>query len=275
MISVIVPTYNRAPLLRRALESILCQQLPPGEVIVVDDGSTDQTAELVAALARSSDIPLHYHHQENQGAAAARNTGIQASRFPLLCFLDSDDWWHPAKLARQYQAMEAEPGYQISHTREVWYRRGKRVNQKKKHDPPHGDIFAQSLRMCVVGMSTVMIRKGGLERFGCFDRDLICCEDYDLWLRMACQIPFLLVGEPLIFKDGGRPDQLSAIHRLGMDVYRIHALCKLLEGGRLDSDQYELAKAELARKCRIYGNGCLKHGRLQQGQDYLALAQAY
>lgn len=273
MISVILPTYNRAGFLERAMGSVLAQRCPCGELIVVDDGSTDETPALVARLAARSPIPVRSLHQENRGAAAARNTGIGAARGEFLAFLDSDDWWLPKKLELQAAALQANPGKLIAHTREIWFRHGQRVNQKKKHDPPDGDIFLPSLAMCVVGMSTVMARRQLFERYGLFDETLPCCEDYELWLRVGAHEPFLLVPEALTAKDGGREDQLSQVHRLGMDVFRIQALRRLLDEVEVTPAQRHAALVELARKCTIYGQGCIKHGRLAEGQYYLELAR--
>ncbi|MCL2459421.1 MAG: glycosyltransferase family 2 protein [Desulfobulbus sp.] len=275
MISAIIPTHNRAPFLERSVGSVLAQRRACGELIVVDDGSTDHTAALVERMAVHAAMPVRLVRQGNLGAAAARNTGIRLARGRLLAFLDSDDWWLPDKLAVQAAAMASRPEALVAHTREVWFRRGQRVNQKKKHDPPGGDIFAASLGMCVVGMSTVMARRELFDRYGLFDESLPCCEDYDLWLRIGCRESFLLVPERLTGKDGGRPDQLSAIHRQGMDVFRIRALCALLDAGGLRPDQRCAAVAELARKCRIYGQGCGKHGRLEEGERYFNLAARY
>lgn len=275
MISVILPTYDREVYLERSIASVLGQRYPCDELIVVDDGSTDATVSVIERLAADSPVPIRLIRQENRGAAAARNTGIRAARGQWLAFLDSDDWWLPGKLGLQVTAMIANPRMLISHTREVWFRRGRRVNQKKKHDPPGGDIFLASLSMCVVGMSTVMARRELFERYGLFDETLPCCEDYDLWLRVGCREPFLLVPEPLIGKDGGREDQLSVIHRLGMDVHRIRSLCNLIDADCLDTGQHRAAVAELVRKCTIYGQGCIKHGRLEEGLRYQRLAQQY
>lgn len=275
MISAIIPTYNRAQYLGRAVDSVLAQRRTCGELIVVDDGSTDDTAALIERVATESVVPVRLVRQENLGAAAARNLGIRMARYPLLAFLDSDDWWLPDKLSRQAAAMIARPEVLIAHTREIWFRRGQGVNQKKKHDPPCGNIFTASLRMCMVGMSTVMARRELFDRYGLFDETLPCCEDYEFWLRVGCRDAFLLVPEALTGKEGGRPDQLSVIHRMGMDTFRIRALCRLLDANVLDPGQRHEAVAELARKCTIYGQGCVKHGRPEEGKCYLTLAAQY
>jgi len=275
MISVIIPTFNRSLFLLPAMESVLAQSFTAMELIVVDDGSTDDTPELVAAMQRKSGTtPVIYIQQRNRGAAAARNTGIRAAAGDVLCFLDSDDTFVRDKLARQFARLEQSPRL-ISHTRETWYRRGTLLNQKKKHHPPDGDIFQASLRMCVVGMSTVMIRRPLFEHYGLFDDTLPCCEDYDFWLRVSTKERFLLVDEPLTVKNGGRADQLSVRYRMGMDRFRIRSLVKLLEERNLDRHQYSLARKELERKCRIYGNGCLKHGREDEGLACLRIPQRF
>jgi glycosyltransferase involved in cell wall biosynthesis len=158
-ISVIIPTYNREKLLERAIHSVLRQTIACAEIIIVDDGSMDQTADLVRYLAEKSATPIHYFHQGNMGPAAARNLGIQQSQSGLIAFLDSDDHWRKNKLACQLKAMQEDPGALISYTREQWLREGVHLNQKKKHIPQHGDIFAHCLQLCAVGMSTVMVRR--------------------------------------------------------------------------------------------------------------------
>ncbi len=274
-ISVIIPTWNRVGFLEKAIGSVLAQTRPCDELIVVDDGSSDGTADLVRTMAAIAGREIRYIFQENRGAAAARNRGIAAASGELLCFLDSDDWWDPAKLEVQEQCMQEHPGILISHTRETWFRGGRRVNQKKKHDPPGGRIFSRCLAMCVVGMSTVMARAEFFQVHGLFDESLVCCEDYDLWLRAAVHEEFLLVDRPLTFKDGGRPDQLSSRHRMGMDTFRIRSICRLLEQASLTPRQRDLALAELERKCEIYGRGCIRHGRREEGEAYLSLPERY
>jgi glycosyltransferase involved in cell wall biosynthesis len=268
-VSVIIPTYNRAQRLGKAIDSVLAQSHQDFELIVVDDGSEDNTDELIGNY--NSDIV--YIRQENSGAAAARNRGIEKARYNLLAFLDSDDWFAENKLKTQIEAMNRNPSCLISHTNEIWYRNGQILNQKLKHKKSSGDIFAQSLELCAVGMSTIMIHKEIFDRYGFFDEGYPCCEDYEFWLRISAEEKFLLVEEPLTSKDGGRDDQLSAIYRTGMDKFRIKAIMKTLASGRLTEEQTGIARRELERKCRIYGTGCIKHGRAEEGRYFLNLPE--
>ena len=269
MITVVIPTYNRYGLLKVAIDSVLDQSYRDFELIVVDDGSTDDTH----ALVRSYGDSLVYLKQENQGPSAARNRGIEESRGSLVAFLDSDDRWHPDKLLIQIEAMEEEPGYLISHTGEVWYRNGELLRQKKKHQKLPGYIFERSLSMCMVSMSTVIARRELFDHIGCFDEKLPCCEDYDFWLRASLRYPFLLVDQPLTFKEGGREDQVSVIYRIGMDRFRIQSIVNLLEKKVLSDEQREEAQKELRKKCWIYGKGCIKWGKEEEGRRYLELPE--
>ena len=266
-ISIIIPTYNRKNFLQKAIDSILAQTYPYFELIVVDDGSQDNTAELVENY--KGDIV--YIRQENKGPAAARNRGVEAARYNILAFLDSDDRFAENKLEVQMRAMQENKQYLISHTQEIWYRNGCILNQKTRHRKNSGDIFRQSLELCAVGMSTVMMRKEIFERYGLFDEEFPCCEDYDLWLRVSPEQEFLLVDMPLTFKEGGRDDQVSSIYRMGMDKFRINSIMKILASGSLSEEQTDLARSELERKCMIFGTGCIKHGRVEEGEYYLGL----
>ena len=272
-VSVIIPTYNRAAFLSAALESVRKQTLTCGELIVVDDGSTDETAHCVSNFASRCSFPVRYLYQENSGPAAARNRGIREARFPLLAFLDSDDHWQKKKLETQVTALDRVPEMMISHTRERWLRRGVHLNQKKIHQPGSGDIFKHCLQLCAVGMSTVLVKKELFAEIGFFNDGMRCCEDYDLWLRTSSRYPFLLVDAPLTVKEGGREDQVSWQYRVGMDTLRIRAILDLLREKHLSRTQVVLSLQELQKKCLIYGHGCVKHGRPEEGKWYLGIAR--
>ncbi len=254
-ISVVIPTHNRAELLPRALDSVLAQSLPALEIILVDDGSDDNTAELV----RDRYPGVHYLQQENRGVSAARNLGIGLARGEWIALLDSDDAWLPGKLAAQQQALTEQPEYRICHTEEIWIRNGKRVNAMKKHAKGGGRIFRQCLPLCVISPSSVLLHRDLLEETGGFDETLPACEDYDLWLRICAREPVLFVEDPQIEKYGGHEDQLSRRH-WGMDRFRIRALEKILDSGVLDQGDRAAAQYMLREKAEIMAKGAEKRG---------------
>ncbi len=265
-VSVIIPTYNRGWILEEAVDSVLGQTYTDFELIVVDDGSTDDTRARLQPYGQR----IAYVQQDNQGVSAARNTGLQLARGELVALLDSDDLWMPAKLARQVAFFDAHPAAQICQTEEIWIRRGKRVNPKNRHRKPSGWIFEPSLALCLVSPSAVMLRRGLMDAMGGFDVSLPACEDYDLWLRISLRCPIHLIDDALVVKRGGHADQLSAAP--GLDRYRIRSLDRLLTGEDLTRRQARAAAAMLHEKCRIYAAGCRKRGRSAEAKIYEALA---
>ena len=269
-ISVIIPTYDRAGLLPRALHSVLGQSHPPAEVLVVDDGSTDGTERLV----RSEFPTVRYSRQENRGVAAARNHGIREARGEWVAFLDSDDEWLHRKLERQLEAHRKEPRFLLCHTNEIWIRRGQRVNPMKKHAKSGGYIFEECLPLCVVSPSSVVAHRGLFERVGLFDESLPACEDYDLWLRVCSRFPVLYLEEPLIVKYGGHSDQLSRRY-WGMDRFRIQALEKVLGSGTLSPADRRAALHALLDKIDVYASGARKRGKWEEAAAYQSKGETY
>lgn len=269
-ISVIIPAFNRAALLPRALDSVLAQQYAAHEIIVVDDGSSDDTT----ALLRRRYPGVTCIRQPRQGVSAARNTGIRAASGDWLAFLDSDDAWLPHKLQRLCAALQAAPDYRIAHSDEIWIRHGRRVNAMNKHRKYGGMIFPHTLRLCTISPSAVMIARTLLAQVGLFDEELPACEDYDMWLRICSRHPVLYVDEPLICKYGGHHDQLSKKY-WGMDRFRIQALRKIIDSGTLAEEHGRAAAAMLTEKARIYLQGARKRGRLAEARDYEQLIARY
>ncbi|RLB10590.1 MAG: glycosyltransferase family 2 protein, partial [Deltaproteobacteria bacterium] len=132
-VSVIIPTYNRAQKLIRAVDSVLNQTFRDVEIIVVDDGSEDDTR---AVLRRWGTKITVIEHRSRRGPSAARNSGIAQASAPLIAFLDSDDYWLPEKLAVQVSFFQDNPQAMACQTEEIWIRRGRRVNPKKRHKKP-------------------------------------------------------------------------------------------------------------------------------------------
>ena len=193
-ISVIIPTYNRKHSLPRTLDSVLAQSFQPFEIIVIDDGSTDGTADWL----KSNYLSIKSISQSNQGVSSARNIGIKQAEGNWIALLDSDDEWLPDKLAKQVKALKENPEFLFCHTNEIWIRNGVRVNQQKKHQKYGGHIFEKCLDMCRVSPSSSLFHKSVLDDVGLFNEKLKVCEDYDLWLRISAQYPVLFLDELLI-----------------------------------------------------------------------------
>ena len=198
MVSVVIPTYNCARYLPEAIDSVLAQTYRDFEIIVVDDGSTDNTPEV---LARYGD-QIRIIRQPDQGRSAARNAGILAARGEYIAFLDADDLWLPQKLEKQLAlfAARAEIGWVYSDYRRLaelgsdtdtfFHRAGLRP-------PPEGRILPELLSGCITSTITVMARASCFRRVGLFDPSLTRAEDYDMWIRLATQFDAACVDEPL------------------------------------------------------------------------------
>jgi glycosyltransferase involved in cell wall biosynthesis len=268
LVSVIIPTYNRGWVLGEAIESVLAQEYVNFELIVVNDGSTDDTQDILAGYEGITVLG-----QSNQGVSAARNNGVNCSRGAFVAFLDSDDLWLPQKLSTQVDFFHKNPEALICQTQETWVRNGQRVNSGKRHQKQSGLFFERSLELCLVSPSAVMMNKAFFMEMGGFDESLPACEDYDLWLRINAQYPIYLINQPLIVKRGGHSDQLSA--NPGLDKYRIRSIRKLFGSGNLTRQQAVAASQVLKRKCRIYAEGCRKRNRLDEEAHYLTISEMY
>lgn len=269
-VSVVIPTFNRAWCLAETLRSIAGQAFRDFETIVVDDGSTDDTPDL---LVRFPEVRVH-RWPDNRGVSAARNRGIEMARGEWVCFLDSDDRWVPNKLQAQVEWMQAHPECPACYTDETWIRNGVRVNPKNKHRKFSGDIFKQCLPLCIISPSSIMLRATVLEAIRGFDTDLAACEDYDLWLRLASRHPVDFIPEKLIVKTGGHDDQLSQKFR-GMDRFRVYALEKILKEGHLSPQQRTWVLEALAEKCSILHTGYRNRGKMDEARVYQQAVQHY
>lgn len=265
LVSVIIPTYNRAGLVTEAVASVAAQTFQDFEILVVDDGSTDATSKVLAPLKGVRVL----HHGCRRGVAAARNLGAAEARGEWLAFLDSDDLWLPEKLARQMAFLEERPGLLLCQTDETWVRHGVRVNKPASHRKVAGRIFLPSLKRCMVSPSAVVLHRQLFADHGGFDKDLPAAEDYDLWLRLCWRYEVGLVDEALVIKRGGHADQLSA--QWGIDRFRIRALIKLLREADLPAPYARAAHHMLAAKCAIYAQGCEKHGKHTEAGYYRQL----
>ncbi len=262
--SVIIPAYNRYITLQRAISSVMSQTYKDFELIVVDDGSDDETP-LIESQYHNSII---YIRQKNQGVSSARNAGISKANSPFIAFLDSDDQWHREKLREQFIYIRKNPQIPIHQTEEIWIRNGRRVNPMKKHAKVEGEIFLNSLDLCIISPSSVVIRRELFDRYGLFDINLPVCEDYDLWLRITCHEKTGLIRKNLITKYGGHDSQLSKSYG-AMDRFRIYAIIKLLISERelITPEYYHNARKTAIKKCNILLEGACKREKREFAKD--------
>jgi glycosyltransferase involved in cell wall biosynthesis len=265
-VSVIIPSCNRAAMLREAIDSVLAQTLDAFELIVIDDGSTDDTPALLDGICREHS-KVRFESMPHRGVAAARNRGVELARAPLIAFLDSDDIWHREKLTRQLDFMRANPPLKISQCQEIWIRGGRRVNPGRRHLKRGGDQFVESLRTCLVSASAVIMRTEFFRALGGFDEVMLAAEDYDLWLRIMLDHEIGLLDEYLLTRCGGRADQLSA-STPAIDRFRIFALMKLLASDRLSGERRTAVSDVFIEKCKIYSGGLRRRGRTADADFY-------
>lgn len=253
--STIIPTFNRSEQVQTAIESVLSQDFKDNEIIIVDDGSNDQTAEI---LEKKYGARIKVLSQENEGVSSARNTGIKEASGEWLAFLDSDDLWLKNKLSKQYEFIKNHPEFLISQTQEIWIRNQVRVNQHKKHAKKSGDLFVASLTMCEISPSSVIIHRSIFDEFH-FDENFPACEDYDLWLQITQKYQIGLIQEALMIRHGGHSDQLSFEHPV-MDRFRIYSIIKLIMTNELSNSQLITAKIVLKSKWNLLLKGAEKRG---------------
>lgn len=265
LVSVIIPTFNRAHTLGRAIESVLASDYPHFELIVVDDGSSDGTQELLAGYASAGKLKVIT--RENGGVSAARNSGVRASSGEWIAFLDSDDEWFSHKLRTQLEFAHQHPRYELIHSQEIWIRNGVRVNPRAHHQKLGGDVFKECVQQCFISPSTALLKRSLFEELGGFDERFVVCEDYDLWLRISATRPVGLVEAQLIRKYGGHADQLST-QFFAMDLWRLRALNRLLEEQvNLSSDHVRTASEFIVKQGSILLSGFYKHDNTEHCQE--------
>lgn len=273
-VSVIIPTFNRKQLCKRAIASVLNQTYTGFELIVIDDCSTDgTTAEYL--FGNNRDIRCTYvRNSINIGVSGSRNLGVSLSHAEWIAFLDSDDEWHSNKLKKQIEYIMENPDYNILQTREIWIRKGVRVNPPKTHEKTAGCIFQKSLDRCMITPSSVMLKKKLFLDSGRFNESIPACEDYGLWLRITLNNPVGLVDELLLTRYGGREDQLSFCVGV-LDKFRIRTLLDLLNHEKLNNEQKSLVYKTLVKKAEIVANGFRKRNKVDEYERFRSIADKY
>jgi len=300
-VSVIIPAYNCESFIGRAVQSVLDQHHRDLEIIVVNDGSTDNT---VQALAPFLDR-ICLLQQKNAGVAAARNTGLRVARGDLVAFLDADDWWTPSRLSAQLAALESFPGtgmvfsdFAVADSTGAYLMprgiRWKYGSIRNEHSAPWRKIFSNSItvhwdgseigqRQAIayqghiaqwlfsgnfINTCTVLLRREVVERLGEFDQTLDTEEDYDYWLRVANEWPLAYVDAPLTTfrKSPGqltRPDQ---IERIIQNALRVVQRASIQMAAKLDP---EIISSRLSRMYLSLGVIALRSGRSADALNYL------
>lgn len=205
LVSVVIPAYNSADYIAEAIDSALGQDYPALEIIIIDDGSTDETKAIVSQYGDK----VRLLEQQNKGSGAARNQGIRHSRGKYIAFLDADDVWWKNKISHQVEALN-RTGYKMAYGRFIWWRpdaAGRHPSAEKEFSAVNnpnistaeivsGSPYAELLLDCIVWTSTVIVEKSALEAVGLFDETLRKGQDYDLWLKLSQQIEMLGLEKP-------------------------------------------------------------------------------
>jgi glycosyltransferase involved in cell wall biosynthesis len=265
--AVIIPTYNRADFLPETLASLLAQTRLPDEIIVVDDGSTDNTAELLARYT----APVIVIRQANQGRSAARNNGVRASTSDLIAFLDSDDTLVPDSIEKRAAFFAAHPSVDVLYTNVLMIDEKSRVlgtyTQVQPGVRPSGRIFAHFALDNTMQLQGFMLRRACLEAVGGFDVSMHVLEDYDLWLRLSPHYEFAYLDEPLATYRI-HAAMTSVVQRQRM----IDAKTELLERIRQMPAFEALPPADKARVYQAHGKIYAYMGRMETARRMLVLA---
>lgn len=194
-VSVIIPAYNAMPYLVQTVDSVFHQTFTDFEVLIVNDGSSDDTAGWAAQI---TDPRFKLISQPNQGAGAARNTGIKNAQGDYVAFLDADDFWEPSKLAKQVQRLDQKPEVGLVHTWITFANSDGSLGDLVVKTTGEGHIWDQVIIYNPLKCgSTAMVRLQCFEELGYFDQSLKYSEDWDMWIRIACRYAFSVIHEPL------------------------------------------------------------------------------
>lgn len=195
LVSVIIPAYNSARYLPEAIESVLRQTFTDLELLVIDDGSTDETAAVVSRYP----APVRYIRQENGGVAVARNRGIQESRGRYVAFLDADDTWYPDKLKQQVESLQKQSECRLCYSAFTVVDSSLKALYVNRSDRSGTALEDLLLRGNIVGsICTVLMERSLYEQEGGFDPAFSQCADWDMWIRLARHTEFLYIDTPLV-----------------------------------------------------------------------------
>lgn len=271
-VSIVIPTYNRQRLVQETIDSVLRQSFSDWELLVIDDGSTDETATVLTERYGNS---IRYVHQQNQGESAARNKGITLAQGKYVAFLDSDDLWLPNKLQRQVEVLDSQTEVGLVSTQAYWMSNEGLQLQR----PPHGHDRASATvswadlvlgNAIAGGGSSAMVRRRCFELAGTFDASIRFGEEWDLWLRIARHWRVYQIPEPLCcyrINPGGartwapRPDEVASLHLDHLDILKkAFADCPDVDSACEDLQGQALSREYLRTALVYYGLGNVEQG---------------
>lgn len=252
LVSIVIPAFNAAAFLSETLESALSQTYPNIEIIVVDDGSTDNTRDIVARCATSA---VQYLHQSNAGVSAARNAGFRHSHGEFVCFMDADDWFYPENIAAKVSAMQHHASAALVHAA-VEVTDGALQPTGHVMRGKSGKVLSDLLQYAPPAIpcpSNALIRRSALEQVGLFDTQLSTSADYEMWLRLASAFDVIALPEVLVkyrvHAAGMFANLALQVHDMEYIFKQHTALLATPEGRTLRSKFYlSVGKAALQRK---------------------------
>ncbi|HBC34102.1 MAG TPA: glycosyl transferase [Marinobacter adhaerens] len=193
LVSIITPTYNRADFIGQAVNSVLAQTYTNFELLIIDDGSTDHSRDMLQPFL--TDSRLRYFHQENQGQSVARNLALSEAKGDFVCFLDSDNYWPAEKLEHQIELFRRHPDYDVIYADIIVIdEKGQEITRKNMRRYS-GHIARYMIRDNCVSMNTAMARRRCFDELGVMSGKRRVADDYDLWLRFSARFRFLYVPE--------------------------------------------------------------------------------
>jgi len=266
IVSVIIPTYNRAEMVKRAIKSVFKQTYKNFEVIIVDDGSTDNTEAVIQKMRERNRRTRYIKHKKNRGGTAARNTGIKNARGKYIAFLDSDDEWLPEKLEKQMKMLQGSPTEVGVNYSALWKIRG-----NKRFYFPSPKIFACDGYIhniilegnSYIGTPCSLVKKQVFEKVGMFDEKLAACQETELWIRVSKYYHFQFIDEPLVISYTEK-DSVSANYDARSKAYKI-----------IFKKHYRKFEANKKAKANILfniGNNLCQIGKTKEGKKYLEMS---
>ncbi|OQX55888.1 MAG: hypothetical protein B5M53_03595 [Candidatus Cloacimonas sp. 4484_209] len=266
-VSVIIPTYNRAHIVGRAIQSVLDQTYQDFEIVVIDDGSNDNTEEVVKGFTDEKIRYIRIRHGKNNSPSAAINAGIKAARGKYVAFLDSDDEWVKKKLEKQMSVFKEVPSsvgvvyaglLRIEGDRRIYI-------PSPRIEPKEGDIHDNLLKGNFVTPPTVIAKKECFTKVGAFDEQLPRLEDWELWIRISKCYHFKYIDEPLVISYH-MPDSRSAKRDNLIKAYKM-----ILEKHFKNIQKY---RRPLAEHYLYVGHLLCLSGEMQQGRNYFMKAMS-